>query len=152
MSETPKIKVIPPLTPIGTMSIGFVAHLFVPVPLVAGIGTMWIGLAILILSFVPVGLGVQALRAARTTVDVRRSPASLVTSGIFNLTRNPMYLAIMLLCVGLALIMNSLIMLLFVVPTGSALCLAFIRKEEAILEQQFGQPYIDYLHSVRRWI
>lgn len=152
MSETPRIKFIPPLIPLATMGIGFTVNLLQPIPIVAETSFLWVGLAFLIASFVPVVFGVSALRSASTTVDVRKNPSTLVTSGIFNLTRNPMYLAIMLLCVGLALIVNSLIMLLLVIPTGSALCLAVIRKEEAILEQQFGQPYIDYLHSVRRWI
>lgn len=151
MRNQTDIRVIPPLIPLGTMSVGAFLHSQMPVPIIEGQAVFWVGIVLALLSFLPVFLGLHALRSAKTTVDVRRNPAVLVTKGIYRYTRNPMYLALMLLCTGLAMIVNSLIMLLLVVPTGSAICLAVIRKEEVILKKTFGSQYSDYMQAVRRW-
>jgi protein-S-isoprenylcysteine O-methyltransferase Ste14 len=151
MTIATDIRVIPPLIPLVTMSLGFGLHLIWPAPITDSALVRWVGLAILLLSFAPALSGLHALRTGGTTADVRKSATALVTHGIFRYTRNPMYLALMLLCVGLAMIVNSLFMLLLVVPTGSVLCLAVIRKEEAFLLARFGERYSDYLSSVRRW-
>lgn len=54
----------------------------------------------------------------------------MVTRGIFRVSRNPVYLSMMLLYVGVAYLMTSLWMFLIAYPTGSALCLSAIRPEE----------------------
>jgi protein-S-isoprenylcysteine O-methyltransferase Ste14 len=58
----------------------------------------------------------------------------------------------MLLYLAVAFAANSLWMLLLVWPTGSALCLAVIRKEEDYLQRKFGDQYALYRQQVRRWI
>lgn len=71
---------------------------------------------------------------------------------MFRLTRNPIYLSMMLLYVGLSLLVNSPWTLLLAIPTGSALCLAAIKPEERYLEAKFGDAYRHYRAAVPRWI
>ena len=102
-----------------------------------------------------VGLaGVVSFRKARTSVNPL-SPhncSSLVVSGVFSISRNPMYLALFLVLLGWGLYLANLYSL--VVATGFiAYMNRFqIRPEERALEAAFGQEFLDYKRQVRRWL
>ncbi|PWI34032.1 hypothetical protein DI392_07475 [Vibrio albus] len=76
----------------------------------------------------------------------------VVDSGIFRLSRNPMYVGLLLLLLGYAYYLQDIISLL--------LCLIFvlymnqfqIKPEERHLEQKFGKDYLEYKQKVRRWL
>ena len=61
-------------------------------------------------------------------------------------------LSMVMLCFGIAMIANSLPLLLAAVMVGSGLCLLVIRKEEAYLQRKFADQYTTYFQSVRRWL
>lgn len=100
-------------------------------------------------------LGVWAartLRAAKTTVSVRRAAARLVTDGPFRFSRNPIYLAFTLLTAGVGLAAGKggvLLALLGVLPLVQR---GAIVPEERHLEERFGERYLRYRRSVRRWL
>jgi protein-S-isoprenylcysteine O-methyltransferase Ste14 len=93
-------------------------------------------------------------RQSRTTFDPfePRETTCLVTSGVFRVSRNPMYLGLLLLLVGWALWLGTvspwLVPPLFVI----VITVAQIVPEERALEEIFGATYLAYRHSVRRWI
>ncbi|MEM8738667.1 MAG: isoprenylcysteine carboxylmethyltransferase family protein [Planctomycetota bacterium] len=88
----------------------------------------------------------------RTTLMPRRDSRALVTAGVFALTRNPMYLGMTLILLGLCVIAGSatvwVVPPLFVVAIDRGL----IRIEERMLAQRFGDEYADYRTRVRRWL
>lgn len=98
------------------------------------------------------GLAFRALERASTSFDVRRSTLTLVTTGVFAVSRNPVYFAMVLLQVGIALLIDSAGALLFVVPTANALCRLAIKPEERYLEQKFGEAYRVYRDRTPRWL
>jgi protein-S-isoprenylcysteine O-methyltransferase Ste14 len=106
-----------------------------------------VGIAILVAAFV-------RFYQARTTVNpMNPSRASrLVTEGVFCLSRNPMYLALVLLLIGWAIWLGSatpwLIPPLFVI----VITVVQIIPEEQALGQLFGDQYLSYRRSVARWI
>jgi protein-S-isoprenylcysteine O-methyltransferase Ste14 len=75
-----------------------------------------------------------------------------VTNGWFRYTRNPMYLGIVLGCVGLAILLGSLGAWLPLPEFILILRVRFIRGEEALLEDTFGEEYLRYKSKVRRWL
>ena len=77
---------------------------------------------------------------------------ALVSGGIFNITRNPMYLAMTLFCIGGALWFGRPIMLLAPVLMFSVANWVFIPFEEAKMRRQFGEAFDAYCKRVRRWI
>lgn len=104
---------------------------------------------------VSVALAVAALRSlarAQTAFDARKATTALVTTGVFHLTRNPTYLSLALLQIGLALVLNSMWALLSVIPAVVATHLGVILPEERYLAAKFGQKYIEYASRVRRWV
>jgi protein-S-isoprenylcysteine O-methyltransferase Ste14 len=89
---------------------------------------------------------------ARTTVIPREAPSALITTGIFRLSRNPIYLADLLILTGFSLIWGKFFGLILVPLLGWVLFRRFIAGEEARLHQAFGEEYAAYTARTRRWI
>ncbi|MHA2713533.1 methyltransferase family protein [Vibrio owensii] len=108
---------------------------------------------VLIAGFVGIA-GVYEFRKAKTTVNpVKPETASMVVdTGVFAYTRNPMYVALLLVIIAIGLWWQHLSVILC-----GALFVAYmnryqIKPEERALERLFGEDYLDYKNQVRRWI
>ena len=98
--------------------------------------------------------GVLTFYLAKTTVNptTPERASVLVTSGIYQYTRNPMYLGMAVFLAGWAVLLNSLTAL-FILPFFILYMTRFqIIPEERILNQLFGTEYQSYSSKVRRWI
>ena len=98
--------------------------------------------------------GVVAFRRHKTTVNpfTPECSSSLVASGIYRYTRNPMYLGFLLLLVGWAALLSNLVALALL-PAFIAYMNRFqIQPEERALQQHFGAEFQAYMHRVRRWV
>jgi protein-S-isoprenylcysteine O-methyltransferase Ste14 len=100
------------------------------------------------------GAGFRAFARARTTIDPvnLESASALVTTGIFRLTRNPMYVGFAALLAAWAIWLQAPWAL-----TGVLAFMAFIWRfqilpEERVMSTKFGSPYDDYRNRVRRWL
>ncbi len=96
--------------------------------------------------------GIRTMRAADTTVRPDRAASHLVTGGPFSYSRNPLYVALTLMYVGIAIIANSIWALLLVIPPVLVIALLVIPREEAHLKRVFGEEYERYQARVRRWL
>lgn len=111
----------------------------------------WIGLTfslgallLFVLSLVSFG------RSFRVGIDEER-PDKLVTSGIFACTRNPIYVAFILMLLGQFLLFPNWLLLVYLVG-GVWLIHRQILREEAYLKTHYGQPYLEYCERVRRYV
>jgi len=98
--------------------------------------------------------GINSFRLAGTTVDPRspQKATALVTNGIYRLTRNPMYLALVLMLAGYCIYLGTVAGLFVVAGFIHYMTTFQIKPEEEALERQFGEAYRDYKARVRRWI
>ena len=98
--------------------------------------------------------GVLAFRQASTTINPTRPSAtsSIVSSGVFRFTRNPMYLGMFLCLGGWAVFLGNPLSLLGLPLFVASLNRMQIGPEERALEAKFGQPYAQYCARVRRWL
>lgn len=98
--------------------------------------------------------GVIEFRKARTTVNPVRPETSttLVTSGIYRVTRNPMYLGFLLILIGWGLLLANLFSLLLVLVFVAYMNRFQIEPEEKILASLFGAEFAAYKQRVRRWL
>lgn len=99
--------------------------------------------------------GILRFRQAGTTVDPRRpgQASALVTTGIYSVTRNPMYLGFLVVLVACGIFVANAVALLFG-PAAFALYIDRLQipAEERALTQAFGDEYRAYTKRVRRWI
>jgi len=86
----------------------------------------------------------------RIGVDTDR-PDSLITSGVFGFSRNPIYVAFATILISQFLIFSNWITLIYI---GAAIWLFHrqVRREEEYLSRHYGQPYADYCNRVRRYL
>lgn len=112
-----------------------------------GAATALLGLAISLSA-------VATFKHARTTVDPRRptEATTLITSGIYLYSRNPMYLGVILVLVGWALFLGNLLSALLIVGFVLYINRYQILPEERLLQEKFGADFLAYKDKVRRWI
>ena len=107
----------------------------------------FIGLCILILA-------VNSFKKQSTTVNPIKieNASSLVTSGVFEYSRNPMYLGMALILFGLAIMFNLIGGTLFTLLFTIYITKFQIRPEEDVMEKLFGEDFLKYKKNVRMWI
>jgi len=94
----------------------------------------------------------RLLKQHQTTVKPFEKPTSLVTTGVYQVSRNPMYLGFVLILLGIAVLMGSLSPFLIVLPFAVLIEVVFIRTEERMMNVTFGENWLVYKARVRRWI
>lgn len=124
------------------------------IPAAKFIGEPWhlTGIAFIATGITLAVWGNRQFSQAGTTVNPFEPASTLVTSGPFRVSRNPMYLGMVLVLFGTALLLREL--LPFVIPFLFAWLIAsrFIQHEEVRLHAQFGDAYEQYTQRVRRWL
>jgi protein-S-isoprenylcysteine O-methyltransferase Ste14 len=113
-----------------------------------------VSLGIILLGIAVGGLAVSAFIRLRTTVDPRYpdKASRLVVIGIYKYSRNPMYLAILLVLTGVAVYLGALSSLLVILLFIGYINSYQIVPEEKLLLEKFGDGYRQYAERVRRWI
>ena len=93
-------------------------------------------------------------KKAKTTVDptTPEKTTSLITSGIYRYSRNPMYLGLLGLLIAEVLLLGNLLSLVLLPLYIMTMNKCFIKPEEVALEILFEQSFIDYKQKVRRWL
>ncbi len=94
----------------------------------------------------------RSFHQAGQPTDPGRPTTRLITTGIFSWSRNPLYLGGVAMFIGLGMILNSLWLLILMIPAVIAAHYILIFPEERYLEIQFGQEYQRYARLVRRWL
>jgi protein-S-isoprenylcysteine O-methyltransferase Ste14 len=110
------------------------------------------GLTIAVLGLALALGGVVAVVRHRTTIVPHHAVATLVTGGVYRLSRNPMYTGLAIVHLGVALLLGSWWPLLLWPVAILAVRRLAIRPEEDYLTERFGQTYLNYQARVRRWL
>ena len=142
----------PPLVYLGAIALGLMLQYAWPARLVPPSVSTPVG-AMLTLS--AVGLFVAAVRifrAAGTPIPGNRPTTAIVRTGPYRFSRNPIYLAFSLFQLGLAAWVNSLALLITLIPAHALMALVVIPREERYLEVRFPAEYSSYRAAVRRWL
>ena len=142
----------PPVVTLAALAVGVVLHLVVPVEIVPGLATWVLGIPVAIVSLALFLASVREFSRHGTPVRGTEPVATIVATGPYRFSRNPIYLSFVLLQLGLALTANSVWILLMVIPTLLYLSFGVIAREESYLARKFGDEYGGYRNSVRRWL
>ena len=150
--DKPGVIALPPLILAATIALGLVLNYFWPASFLPPANATPLGVLVILGAYALGISAVQEMQAANTPLDVRKPSTGIVTSGVFQRSRNPIYLAMLLLYTGIAILANSLWILILVLPFAIVLQKGVIEPEEAYLEHKFGEKYLRYKAEVRRWI
>ena len=153
ISDSPNVIALPPLIYGAALLLGLILHWVWPLDFLPGMFPLpWFGAAIVFISIILAATALKTFAQTKTNVDVRKPALHVVTNGPYLFTRNPMYLSMTLLVMGIAVWLNELWFLLALILTVLIVRYGVIGREENYLERKFGEEYIRYKHSVRRWL
>jgi protein-S-isoprenylcysteine O-methyltransferase Ste14 len=155
-SDAARVKVFPPGVPLVTILAGLGLESLFPLgpgdalPDWARFG---LGGALVAGAFGLIGLpAVLTMRRTGQSENPYKPTTQIVESGPFRFTRNPMYLQMVLICLGAALLLANAWIVLLTPLCWAALDRLVVRPEETYLERKFGEPYRAYKRRVRRWL
>ena len=134
--------------------------------LLGGSGTRWLtqlpflpdGMAVLLgpmivmASFAWFGWAVRTMRSGGASIPTSEPTDAIVTRGPYGMSRNPIYLSMVMLQVGVGIWANSGWFLALAACSAGLLWWGVISREERYLHQKFGDAYLQYTKRVRRWI
>jgi protein-S-isoprenylcysteine O-methyltransferase Ste14 len=149
--ETAGVIAPPPLVFFAAVLSGVALHSVVRAPVVPPRLALLLGVPLVAAALLLVLSAVREFRRAGTPVPTREPSLALVTTGPYRFSRNPIYLSMGLLHLGIALWANSAWILLTLVVALYVILRGVIVREERYLERRFGTPYVEYKASVRRW-
>ena len=150
------VRVFPPGVPLLTVLIGIGLDRLWPIDAgfeLAVPARYWIGG--LVVAGAVLGLGLWSVVLVRRTGQSEnpwKPTTQIVETGPFRITRNPMYLQMVLVCIGFAVALMNLWILLLTPICAWLLHWLAILPEESYLERKFGDGYLAYKRRVRRWL
>lgn len=151
--EDTGIRIIPPFVFLAALAVAFLLDWLWPSRVGLPDFLRWlIGGAFIVAPFLILPSVFAAFRRAGSEYDVRRVPQGLVTTGAFRYSRNPGYVLMIAFCAGIGLAANNPWVFLALVPAIFIVHYRVVLREEAVLEKQFGEDYLEYQRRVRRWI
>ncbi len=95
---------------------------------------------------------VTRFRRAGTNVQPYKPTTAIVSTGVYALSRNPIYVAMAMVYLAATLLLDSVACLVLLLPVLLAVRTGVIAREERYLAGKFGAPYVDYMARVRRWL
>ncbi len=154
LQDNPGTVVRPPRLYLGALLAGIVLGMIWPAPIIsdAPFGRIIVGIAIVGAGAWLMSIAMKLFSGAGTNVPTYLPVTALVTDGPYRYSRNPIYVALTLIYVGLAVLANSIWAIVLLVPVLVLMHYGVIAREEAYLERKFGGDYAEYKEKVARWV
>ena len=111
-----------------------------------------IGIALLLCGVAVAILVNAAFKRAGTAIEPWKPTQNIITTGFYAWSRNPIYTGFCLVNIGLGISLNNFWILISFIPAAVLVYFIAIAKEEAYLQEKFGEEYLAYKNKVRRWI
>jgi len=112
-----------------------------------------------LIGIIPLGIGIilnlvadQAFKRLGTTVKPYEKSSAFIKNGVFQISRHPMYLGMILILIGISILLGSLTPFFVVVVFAIIMERVFIQVEERMMEETFGDEYLEYRANVRKWL
>lgn len=142
----------PPLIYLVCLLAGLGLDYLWPAPVLSQAVQYGVGASLIVAGVLLFGLTLRVFSRANTSINHHRPTTTVITTGPFGLTRNPVYGAMTMLFIGIGTLIDGLWILAMVIPAVVIVHFFVILKEEAFLEREFGDTYRHYKKTVRRWI
>ncbi len=151
-NDQPGVVIFPPLLFVICVACGLITHVVCSYRLPVGPWARWAGGALGLTAGSLALWGQRTMEAGGTNIRPSLPALAIVAGGPFAFTRNPLYLALILLVTGIGVALRSPAFLAFLAPFALVLHFGVVLREERYLEAKFGDVYRGYKARVRRWI
>ncbi len=149
--DTAGIVAPPPLIYLGALGIGYYFSHIYPLDFMPTAAKP-LGWPLIALGVLCWASAFRMMRRANTPINPYKPSTALVTAGPYSFSRNPLYVAVTLFYVGIALLLNALWAIVLLPLVFIVMARGVITREERFLERKFGAAYQEYKARVRRWI
>jgi len=151
-ADRPGVIVHPPFLYLGAFVLALVARWFAPSPILSTAAALAIGLPLIVVAIVVARRARLTMQAAGTNINPTRPATTIVTSGPFGRSRNPLYVSLTLLYLGLTLAVNTWWGIVLLIPVLVTMHFGVVLREERYLDRKFGESYRAYRSRVRRYM
>src|SRR5262245_61053611 len=152
-TDTANVIFRPPIAWAAAVFAGLALNCLMPLPFVPdAVPTAWLGAMMFALALALFAWAIATITQAGSNVPTNLPTTTIVDTGPYRFTRNPIYLGMVVGLIGLAIGLNSLWLLLTLVPFAVVIRYGVIAREEAYLERKFAEVYLGYKSRVRRWL
>ncbi|MDG4648039.1 isoprenylcysteine carboxylmethyltransferase family protein [Roseibacterium sp. SDUM158017] len=143
---------LPPVWLAGFMALAFVIDRGMPLVAMFGPAYAALGGLLMLCALALVGWSAVWFWRKKTTIEPHHTPSALIVEGPYRISRNPIYLGLLLFLVGYVLRLGSLAPVILPFAFFKVLQTRFIGPEEAALRRLFGVEAQEYLARTRRWL
>ena len=145
-------KPYPPIYFIVSIVVMLTLHYYAPIYQLLSTPLSYAGIPLVVAGICIVAVAANAFKKLGTPVIPFEKSTVVVTNGLFRFTRNPMYLGMVMALVGVTLVLGSAAAFVPIPIFMGLIHYQFICREEQFLEGLFGEEYLAYKATVRRWI
>jgi len=150
--DNPGVAVFPPLLFLVALMLMLALRYVWPLAIGGRPLTMVLGIVLAALAIAIIAWGRTTIPRGGTNIDPTKPTLAIITGGPFGFSRNPLYVGLMGLLLGIGLIFDTWWGVVALVPVFLILHSGVVLREEAYLERKFGEPYRTYKTSVRRYL
>jgi protein-S-isoprenylcysteine O-methyltransferase Ste14 len=152
-AETAQVVVRPPFAWALAVLAGLALHWLMPLPFMPpAVSARWAGGVVFAAALALFAWAIVTITRAGSNVPTNTPTTTIVDTGPYRFTRNPIYIAMFGGLVGLAMAFDSLWLLAALVIFALIIRIGVVAREEAYLERKFGDVYRQYRSRVRRWL
>lgn len=143
---------LPPVWWAGSIAVIYAVEWIAPYLHVQSQGTVVVGRVVLLVALAIIGWSAIWFWRKKTPIEPHHTPKKLIVEGPYRLSRNPIYLALVLLTLSVTISHGSAVGLICSITLWAILDRRFAAPEEQLLMQTFPNEATEYLNATRRWI
>jgi protein-S-isoprenylcysteine O-methyltransferase Ste14 len=152
LPDNPGVIAKPPSLFLAAMAAGIALELLFPTSFASGLVRLGLGSAFVGAGIALMSAAMRRQRGAGTNIETDRPTEVIVTDGPYRWSRNPIYIALTVIYLGVAVLADSLWLLGMLAPLLIVMHFGVIAREEVYLDRKFGDVYRSYRAGVRRWL
>jgi protein-S-isoprenylcysteine O-methyltransferase Ste14 len=150
--DNPGVIAPPPLIFLSGLILGGIVSWFYPVQMLNGGLAVILGNLLFLLGIAVIAIIYLQMKRAKTNIEPWKPTTKILDTGFYGFSRNPIYLGMILIYLGITCFFNFVWFLSFLPIVLLVIHFGVILREEKYLEEKFGEDYLDYKKRVRRWI
>ena len=143
---------LPPAVMIFAIIAMILLHQHIPLMQFWDAPVSWVGVPMIVLGLAIAQWHSRLFKLRKTNINTFKDPDILVTDGLFRISRNPMYLGFLVCLAGVWIVLGSASPLIVLAGFGLLTNHWYIPFEEQAMLRKFGDTYINYKSTVRRWL